>query len=219
MNDNFSKFVAVIVAHPDDETLWAGGTILNHPSWNWFVASLCRGDDAERAKRFYKTLKILNSEGIMGTLNDGPEQTPLDRKVVESAILELLPQTHFDIIITHNPVGEYSRHIRHEEVSNAVINLWFSGKIFANELWTFAYEDGNKSYLPKPVENASIYNTLLKQVWNRKYNIITKTYGFEKSSFEAVTTPMAEAFWKFTDKQKAMNWLNNSGVLHNNFVV
>jgi len=26
-----AKTVAIIVAHPDDETLWAGGTILSHP--------------------------------------------------------------------------------------------------------------------------------------------------------------------------------------------
>jgi LmbE family N-acetylglucosaminyl deacetylase len=30
---NRTKNVAIIVAHPDDETLWAGGTILNHPYW------------------------------------------------------------------------------------------------------------------------------------------------------------------------------------------
>ena len=61
---------------------------------------------------------------------------------------------HFDLIITHNPTGEYTRHIRHEEVSKAVIKLWHAGKISAGELWTFAYEDGNKKYYPKPVRKA-----------------------------------------------------------------
>jgi LmbE family N-acetylglucosaminyl deacetylase len=35
----WTKNVAIIVAHPDDETLWAGGTILNHPSWKCFIIS------------------------------------------------------------------------------------------------------------------------------------------------------------------------------------
>ena len=45
------KAVAVIVAHPDDETLWAGGTILSHPSWQWFIVCLCRGSDKDRGLR------------------------------------------------------------------------------------------------------------------------------------------------------------------------
>jgi LmbE family N-acetylglucosaminyl deacetylase len=28
---------AVIVAHPDDEVLWAGGLMLMHPDSNWTV--------------------------------------------------------------------------------------------------------------------------------------------------------------------------------------
>jgi hypothetical protein len=124
-----------------------------------------------------------------------------------------LPSRHFDLIISHNPTGEYTRHIRHEEVSKAIIKLWYSGKISANELYTFAYEDGGKEYYPRPVQNASVYRTLTKRIWLRKYNIITKTYGFEKSSFEAETTPRAESFWQFTNSGDAKKWLNNGGVL------
>ena len=213
MDKNKSKTITVIVAHPDDETLWAGGTILSHPSWKWFIVCLCRGSDTERAPRFYKALKVLKSEGIMGDLDDGPEQKPLDEKEVERTILDLLPSKHFDLIITHNPTGEYTKHLRHEEVSRAVITLWQNGEITASELWTFAYEDGNKEYYPRPVVNASVYRLLSKRIWLRKYKIITETYGFEKSSFEAETTPRAESFWQFTDPYDAKKWLNNGGVL------
>jgi len=204
--------VAVIVAHPDDETLWAGGTILSHPSWQCFIVCLCRGSDEDRAPRFYNALKIFKAEGIMGDLDDGPHQKPLDKKEVEVAILDLLPPKSFDLIISHNPTGEYTRHIRHEEVSKAVIELWHAGKISTNELWTFAYEDGNKEYYPRPVENAPVYRTLTKRIFRRKYNIITETYGFEKSSFEAKTTPRAESFWQFTDPDDAEKWLSDGGV-------
>ena len=208
-----TKTVALIVAHPDDETLWAGGTILRHPSWQWFIVCLCRGSDKERAPRFYKALQVLKSDGIMGGLDDGPEQKPLDEKEVERAILDLLPPKHFDLIISHNPSGEYTRHVRHEEASKAVIKLWHAVKISANELWTFAYEDGGKRYYPRPIETAPICRILTKRIWLRKYNIITETYGFEKSSFEAETTPRAESFWQFTNSCDAKKWLNNGGVL------
>jgi LmbE family N-acetylglucosaminyl deacetylase len=208
-----TKTVALIVAHPDDETLWAGGTILRHPSWQWFIVCLCRGSDKERAPRFYKALHVLKSEGIMGHLDDGPEQKPLDEKEVERAILDLLPPKHFDLIISHNPTGEYTKHVRHEEAGKAVIKLWHAFKISANELWTFAYEDGGKKYYPRPIETATICRILTKRIWLRKYSIITKTYGFEKSSFEAETTPRAESFWQFTNSCDAVKWLNNGGVL------
>jgi len=202
-----TKTVALIVAHPDDETLWAGGTILNHPSWKWFVVCLCRKNDADRAPRFYNALKILKSEGCMGDLDDGPEQKPLDENEIERVILGLLPPWHFDLLISHSPTGEYTRHIRHEETGRAVIKLWHSAKLIASELWTFAYEDGNKAYYPKSIENATVYKKLSKITWLRKYRIITRTYGFAKSSFEAKTTPLSESFWQFKSSLDAYNWL------------
>jgi len=206
------KSIAVIVAHPDDETLWAGGTILSHPLLQWFIVCLSRGSDENRAPRFYDALKVLKSVGIMGDLDDGPEQKPLNENVVESAILDLLPHKHFDLIITHNPNGEYTRHIRHEEIGNAVIKLWHKGKISTDELWTFAYEDGNKEYLPIPIENATIYRSLTKRIWQKKFNLITKTYGFQKGSFEAETTPQIESFNQFKNSELAILSLNKSKI-------
>lgn len=203
-----SKTVALIVAHPDDEILWAGGTILNNPSWNWFILSLCRGSDPDRAPKFYKVLDILGVQGIMGDLDDGPKQKPLDEKKVEQAILDLLPGKEFDLIITHDPSGEYTRHLRHEETGKAVINLWHDGKLSADELWTFAYRDGNKEYFPRAFEDAPVYKKLAKQTWLKKYRLITEIYGFEKKSWEAVTTPETEAFWQFKDPDSAKKWLN-----------
>ena len=208
------KTVALIVAHPDDETLWAGGTILSHPSWQCFVVCLSRATDVDRAPRFYKALDVLKSDGIMGDLDDGPEQKPLDEKIVEGTILNLLPPKNFDLIISHNPTGEYTRHIRHEETGKAVINLWHAGKIPIKKLWTFAYQDGNKAYYPKPVESAAIYQKLSKEIWLRKYGIMTTTYGFEKNSWEAQTTPHAESFWQFTNSFDANIWLNNAHISH-----
>ncbi|MBK8882971.1 MAG: PIG-L family deacetylase [Bacteroidales bacterium] len=203
------KKVAIIVAHPDDETLWAGGTILNHPSWNCFIACLCRGMDMERSEKFHKALKIYGAEGSMGDLDDGPEQNPLENSEVEKAVLALLPNDHYDLLITHNPAGEYTRHLRHEEAGKAVIRLWGNGSLSAGRLWTFAYEDGNRQYYPRPVREASIYRLLTRVTWFRKYRIVTETYGFEENSFEAETTPRAESFWQYKSPVDAKTSLFN----------
>jgi len=47
----------VIVAHPDDETLWAGGTILMHPETQWTILTLCRMSDPDRSPKFNKAMR------------------------------------------------------------------------------------------------------------------------------------------------------------------
>jgi len=209
----------VIVAHPDDETLWAGGTILSQPAWRWFIATLCRASDGDRAPRFFQALKVLGADGKMRDLDDGPEQKPLPESEVQETILQLLPPEHFDLIISHNPAGEYTRHLRHEEIGKAVIMLWHLGRISADELWTFAYEDGGRQYLPRPIKTAHIYQILPEKIWQKKYSMITSTYGFEENGFEAKTTPRAEAFWKFTNSLDARQWLDKKVFHHESSTV
>lgn len=205
------KNIVVIVAHPDDETLWCGGTMLLNPNYNWFVACLCRKYDPDRALKFKKALIAFNAMGIMGNLDDGPEQLPLDDKTVKDAILKLLPDKNFDLILTHSPFGEYTRHLRHEEIGRAVMDLWSEQKINAKQLWTFAFEDGNKKYYPKTIMGANIHQTLSQNIWNEKYRIITEVYGFERNGFEAKTTPKTEAFWKFNTPRDVEKWLEQEG--------
>jgi len=210
--DETAKTVAVIVAHPDDETLWAGGILLSYTLWDVFILSLCRGSDADRAPKFFKVLNNLNAQGAIGDLDDGVEQLPLAEEEVEEAILTLLPAKHYDLLITHNPNGEYTRHLRHEETSKAVIQLWDKGKIKTKELWTFAYDDAKKQHLPQPQLTATAYFQLPKKTWETKYHIIETVYGFTKDSWEAKTTPKAEAFWKFSSSAEAKEWLEKGGI-------
>ena len=196
MNISKESCCAVIVAHPDDETLWAGGTILMHPQAKWTVVTLCRKDDSDRAPRFYQALAELGAAGIMGDLDDRPEQKSLRSKDVQNKILSLLPSDSFDLIITHSCKGEYTRHLRHEETARAVLALWKTGQICTRQLWSFAYEDNRGEYLPRPIADAHLFVELSEKIWRQKKDIITGIYGFSEDSFEAKTTPKQEAFWR-----------------------
>lgn len=191
---------AVIVAHPDDETLWAGGTILMHPECEWTIVTLCRKSDQDRAPRFLLAIEELNAAGAMSDLDDGPEQQPLTNRQVQYEILQNLPSDRFDLIITHGLNGEYTRHLRHEETAKAVTALWKSERLLASQIWRFAYEDGDRKYLPRPIENADKHIRLPEEIWQKKYDIITNIYGFGPDSFEARTTPREEAFWCFKQR-------------------
>jgi len=208
--DSKTKTIAVIVAHPDDETLWAGGTLLMNPGKQYFIASLCRKADPDRAPKFKKATKALAATGIMGDLDDGPEQTPLTDKHVETAVQNLLPAVSFDLIITHSVYGEYTRHRRHEEVGRAVINLWMTGRLQTKALWTFAFEDGGRVYYPTAMNDASLFYRLPQPVWQKKYNIIREIYGFAEDSWEAQATPKDEAFHQFYNAAEAKTWLDSA---------
>ena len=141
----------------------------------------------------------------MGDLDDGPNQYPLEEIVVEQMVCSLLPFKHYDLVITHNSRGEYTKHLRHEETSNAVIKLWKNATIKATKLWVFSYEDGNKAYYPRAAENATLYYILSNEIWLKKYSIITDTYGFNEVSWEAKTTPKKEAFLEYNQTKQSIN--------------
>ncbi|MDY6952994.1 MAG: PIG-L family deacetylase [Thermodesulfobacteriota bacterium] len=206
----------MIVAHPDDETIWAGGTILSHPEFEWTVVSLCRASDSDRAPRFFRAVQRLGASCKIGDLDDGPEQRPLSALEVQEMIMSLLPSTDYHLILTHGPRGEYTRHRRHEEISRAVAALWTQRNISATEVWMFAYDDGGKQYLPRAIKTAHQIFEISDDVWQEKYRIIAEVYGFAADSFEARATPRVEAFWRFTSQAALHEWLITKGATNEN---
>ena len=168
-----------------------------HPDVKWTIVTLCRKSDSERSPKFHKVVKTFGARGIMGDLDDGPDQLPLDEQEVQDAIMNLLGANKFDIIITHSTSGEYTRHLRHEETAKAVLKLWNSDRLQTEQIWSFAYEDGDKKYLPRPYPDTDLNIKLPDKIWQQKFKIITQIYGFSEDSFEARTTPKQEAFWRF----------------------
>jgi LmbE family N-acetylglucosaminyl deacetylase len=196
-NDNGSDprpRAAVVVAHPDDETLWCGGYILTHPEFLWRIVTLCRAADPDRAPRFRQALRRLGADGEMGNLDDGPDQAPLPAEQVQETAAQLLAGRSYNLILTHGPNGEYTQHRRHVECCRAVIELWRSGGVDTKRLWVFAYEDGGRAYLPRVRDDADRRDVLTNEVWLEKYRLVTDVYGFEHDSWEAQTTPREEGF-------------------------
>lgn len=189
--------VAVVIAHPDDEILWAGGLLLSHPEWSPFIVTLCGGLDPDQVSKFNRVLECLNAQGVMGELDDVPNPSPLPATMVRAAIRSLLPNRDYDLVLTHAPCGEYTRHRRHEEVSRAVRILWQRGDLRSGKMWQFAYEDDGGDCFPRPRVNADFNFPLSDHLWNRKCELITDTYGFDADSWEARAATRMEAFHCF----------------------
>ena len=188
---------AVVVAHPAEETLWAGGTILLHPESKWTVVAVSGKNGPVTAERFDRAMDALGASGLRGEVPDTTDHSFRAARQLQKAILDLLPVARFDLVITHGPWEEYTRHRNHEDVGKAVFALWENDMLLTRQVWRFAYEDGGGKYLPRFVPDADQLRWLPEQTWKRKYEILTDIYGYSPDSFEAKTTPRQESFWCF----------------------
>ena len=174
-----------IVAHPDDETIWMGGTILTHFFWDWIIFCLCRKGDLDREPKFFRACDIYGAKGIILDLDDEILE-PLDNEEVVNKIINNLPKRNFDFVFTHGVNGEYG-HIRHKEINLAVRNIVNSGKIKCGEVKFFSYNNG-------VCEGGDYVNVLSDDIFKKKREIIKRAYGFSEDSFEVKCSGKQEAF-------------------------
>ena len=128
-NDESKKFASIdfsqvdnlmIVAHPDDETIWGGSHLLQG---KYLVVCLTNGDNKVRKEEFNAVIKETNSKGIILSY---PDKTKGKRdnwkycnKLINKDIEYLIKKKEWKRIITHNPKGEYG-HAHHKMTSKIV---------------------------------------------------------------------------------------------------
>lgn len=112
----------MIIAHPDDETLWAGDHIVKE---KYLIICLTNGDSSIRKKEFEKAMELTGNYGIILKYPDNPKNIKNNWKKVKNPIRNdieyILNYKKWDTIITHNPDGEYG-HIQHKFTSMMVTN-------------------------------------------------------------------------------------------------
>jgi len=192
-----NSFKAVIVvAHPDDETIWSGGLILRHPDWDWAVLSLCRADDPDRSPKFERMCKSQRVTGFISDLDDGDPLTPISpRREIGHRIMETVGDSPWDLCVTHGRNGEYG-HLRHKEVHAEVLSLIADGILECAELWTFAYDCDSATRACRPGPNADLLVELTEEQLAEKKRIVQEVYGYDEDSFEVRACVSPECYQK-----------------------
>jgi len=125
----------MVVAHPDDESLWGGFTLASDEPWT--VLCMTHSRTVERRRDFYQSLAILGQVGAMLDLPDR-EEVPATREDIEQMTQVLTPiiqSPSVKRVMTHGTLGEYG-HPLHRTV-NAVVTDLAPDK---ERLWYFSFD-------------------------------------------------------------------------------
>ena len=118
------KHALLVVAHPDDEILWFGGTILSHRDMDWTVVCVTYDDRTGRGQDFMQVCRELGARGILLGLKDAPAAL-LDEEMLENKLGQLAAKGQWQVVFTHHANGEYG-HPHHRQVNRIVTGLWDS---------------------------------------------------------------------------------------------
>jgi LmbE family N-acetylglucosaminyl deacetylase len=180
----------MIVAHPDDETIWAGALIAREKNWNWTIAALCRASDTDREPKFRRVCEMYKAKPIIFDLED-TLLGEIDNKEVQKLLLPLTKK-NYDLIYTHGENGEYG-HIRHKDCHKAVIALVKAKKLRSKKLFVFAYKKNGAGKIV-PSEDATEKTALKKEEIEMKRKIVAEMYGYPYNGIDVNYCTETEAF-------------------------
>lgn len=157
----------MIVAHPDDETIWGGAHLLNG---GYFVVCLTNGDNPIRKDEF---IKAVSASGNIPLILSYPDKIfgirsnwIFQQNKIDNDLMNILSYKNWEEVVTHNPKGEYG-HIQHKKTSALTYKAWQRACLHTPLFYFGTYY--NKKELMK------IYDSLTpidNEVFEQKYNIL-----------------------------------------------
>lgn len=150
----------MIVAHPDDETIWGGNHLLKG---HYLVVCLTNGNNPTRRKEFMKIMKETHNQGLIFDYPDkknGKRDSWVHVKgSIEKDVAYLSHKKKWKYVVSHNPLGEYG-HIHHRLTSQIVSikcsqqNLYYFGKYY------------KKNHVPENLKKINQYDAKMKLINN-----------------------------------------------------
>lgn len=143
----------MIVAHPDDETLW-GGAHLNDK--NYYVVCITNGNNETRKKEFENVLEETGNKGVIMSYPDkvGGKRDDWSKVYdkIKTDINKIIDSKNWSLIVTHNPNGEYG-HVHHIMTNEIVTDICKAEDIVDNMFYFGTYY--KKSTLSKMTDEVT----------------------------------------------------------------
>lgn len=172
----------MIVAHPDDETLWGGANLFKD---RYFVVCLTNGFNSERSNNFKELLKFTNNSGIILNYPDEQDNIRDDWSEVRNGILKdlskLLNYQYWEKIVTHGPDGT-TGHIHHKKTCKYVTkivkeyneynNLYYFGKFYKQKKLPKYLPRISDEELSYKIKEINIYQSVIKNIYNLWYHML-----------------------------------------------
>ena len=180
---NVSQYQKVmIVAHPDDETLWGGANLFKD---KYFVVCLTNGYNLERANDFREILKFTNNGGIILNYPDLQDYIRDDWSEVRTGILKdlstILNYKYWEKIVTHGPDGT-TGHIHHIKTCELVTkitkecnqfkNLYYFGKFYKKNKIPKNLSRISDKELDFKIKEINIYKSVINNIYKLWFHIL-----------------------------------------------
>lgn len=183
------KFNLIVVAHPDDETLFFGGLMLADRRYDWRVVCATDGNadglGAERHDQFARACRIFGVRHL--DFFDLPDRydVRLSQNEMHDCLKRYCGREVPQAVFTHGPLGEYG-HPHHQDVSLAVHEV-FAERSRKSDVWGVAY-----NCAPDRIVELS------NEQFKKKANVLAKVYFGETSRFiQHLPATSVEAFAQF----------------------
>ncbi len=153
----------MVVAHPDDEALWGGLSLLDG---NWYVLCLTGGDNKTRHLEFEEVMRLTKSDYKILDFPDG-RKIKFDEKKLDKELEDIIKLKTWGKILTHGSGGEYG-HRQHIQVHNAIKKITAKLNLDLHVFDVDGAEMSNTDWLRK-AELLKVYKSQVKVCWKKKF--------------------------------------------------
>ena len=110
----------MVVAHPDDESIFGGANLIQETGWK--VICLTNGNNETRSTEFYQAMDMLKVSCEIWDYPDDFEGS-FDAALLKKDLKKILRKNSINCIVTHNLYGEYG-HSQHKSLSQILHNIF-----------------------------------------------------------------------------------------------